>query len=86
MQGLASDKGLFVPDSIPTVTPQELEAWQSLSYVDLAIQVIRKFVQDDQIPLERLTHIVQTSCSAFSTPEVTPVVQVGGHAILVRDK
>ena len=27
MQGLARDRGLFVPDSIPTVTKDQLRAW-----------------------------------------------------------
>lgn len=83
MQGLAHDKGLFVPDSLPTVTPQELEAWRSLSYADLAVKVIAKFVQEDQVPLAKLEDIVKRSCAAFRSEEVTPIVHVGGHAILV---
>jgi threonine synthase len=82
MAGLAEDKGLYVPDSIPTVAPEELEAWRSLSYSDLAVQVIRKFVDEDEVPLEKLTDIVTRSCAAFRSPEVTPIVNVGGHPIL----
>jgi threonine synthase len=84
MQGLAHDKGLFVPDSIPSVSPAELEAWRSLSWPDLAVQVIRKFVQEDQVPLAKLIDIVHRSSAAFRSEEVTPLVHVGGHAILVR--
>jgi threonine synthase len=83
MQGLAHDRGLFVPDSLPPVTPEELEAWRSLSFADLAVNVIAKFVQDDQVPLEKLKDIVHRSCGAFRHPDVTPVKHVGGHAILV---
>ena len=43
MTGLAHDKGLFVPDSYPSVSAEELAAWKSLSYKDLSVQVIRKF-------------------------------------------
>lgn len=84
MQGLAHDRGLFVPDEIPTVSITELQDWRSLSYPDLAVQVLRKFIQDDQVPLHKLQHIVRKSCAAFRHPDVTPVVHVGGHAILVR--
>jgi threonine synthase len=84
MTGLAHDKGLFVPDSYPSVSAEELAAWRSLSYKDLSVQVIRKFVKDDQVPLAKLADIVGRSCDAFRTPEVTPIVEVGGHAILVR--
>ena len=47
MQGLAHDRGLFVPDSMPSVTSGELESWRSLSYPDLAVKVISKFVKED---------------------------------------
>jgi threonine synthase len=83
MQGLASDKGLFVPESIPKVTDSELEAWRSLSFPDLAVQVITKFVQADQIPTSKLRDIVHRSCRTFRHADVTPVVSVGGHAVLV---
>lgn len=84
MQGLAHDRGLFVPDSLPTVTSEELESWRSLSYPDLAVKVIGKFVKSDQVPLAKLQDIVKRSCGAFRTPEVTPVVSINGHYVLVR--
>ena len=83
MQGLARDKGLFVPDEFPAVSAQELQDWRSLSYPDLAVQVIRKFVGEDQVPFEALNDIVHRSCAAFRHEDVTPVIQVGGHAIMV---
>lgn len=83
MQGLAHDKGLFVPDTFPTVSPAELESWRALDFSKLAVQVIRKFVGEDQVPLAKLEDIVGRSCAAFRSPEVTPVVPVGGHYILV---
>jgi len=84
MQGLARDRGLFVPDSIPSVAPKELESWRKLGYADLAVAVIAKFVKPDQVPSPKLREIVHSSCAAFSHKDVTPVVNVGGHAILVR--
>jgi threonine synthase len=83
MTGLAHDKGLFVPDSMPTVSKEELEEWRSLSYPDLAVKVISKFVKEDQVPAEKLEDIIKRSCAAFRHEDVTPVVNVGGHAILV---
>ena len=83
MTGLARDRGLFVPDTIPQVTPEELESWRSLSYPELATNVISKFVQEDQVPADKLKDIVTRSCAAFRHEDVTPVVSVGGHKILV---
>jgi threonine synthase len=84
MQGLAHDRGLFVPDSMPQVSAEELEQWRTLSYADLAVHVIGKFVHDDQVPRDKLEDIVKRSCGAFRHDEVTPLVKVGGHAVLVR--
>ena len=83
MTGLAHDRGLFVPDSLPKVTAEELASWKSLSYNELAVEVIRKFVKEDQVPYEKLKDIVGRSCDSFRTSDVTPVIDVGGHAILV---
>lgn len=82
MTGLAHDRGLFVPDRMPKVSPKELEDWRSLDFSQLAIQVISKFVQEDQVPRAKLEDIVTRSCSAFRHPDVTPIVDVAGHAIL----
>jgi threonine synthase len=84
MQGLAKDRGLFVPDTIPTITPADLQQWRDLSYAEVAVQVIGKFVQDDQVPTSVLRDIVTKSCAAFASPDVTPLVAVHGHSILVR--
>ncbi|MFZ6817360.1 threonine synthase [Undibacterium sp. Ji22W] len=44
--GLAPDGGLYLPKSNPQVTADELNAWRSLSYAELAFEVLRKFATD----------------------------------------
>ncbi|MBC3872154.1 threonine synthase [Undibacterium flavidum] len=44
--GLAPDGGLYLPKSYPQVTNEELNAWRSLSYAELAFEVLRKFATD----------------------------------------
>ncbi len=46
LSGLASDGGLYVPASYPTVAAEELNSWRAYSYADLASAVIGKFVDD----------------------------------------
>lgn len=82
MRGLAHDRGLFVPDELPQVTVDEIESWRCLSYADLAVEVIAKFVKEDQVPRANLEDIVKRSCAAFRSKDVTPVIEVGGHAVL----
>lgn len=82
MRGLAHDRGLFVPDSFPTVSSVELESWRELNYANLATEVIAKFVCDDEVPKDVLRDIVTRSCNAFRVEEVTPLVKLDGHYIL----
>lgn len=84
MRGLAHDRGLFVPDSLPPVSPEELEGWRGLGYAELATEVIAKFVKDDEVPRDVLAGIVRRSCAAFRSEEVTPLAKVNGHYVLVR--
>ena len=45
-QGLACDGGLFVPDTIPTLTKEEILDYASLSYPELAATILSKFLTD----------------------------------------
>ena len=80
MMGLASDGGLLLPQSYPTVTREQLEAWRALSYPELAFEVISRFVDD--IPASDLKPLVERSYATFTHPDVTPVVKQDGVYIL----
>lgn len=45
-QGLASDGGLFVPDSIPCVTNEEIMELTKKSYPEIAATILSKFLSD----------------------------------------
>lgn len=42
LQGLGTDRGLLVPQRIPTFTPEELESWRGLPFDKLANKVCRR--------------------------------------------
>ena len=44
LAGLASDGGLYVPESWPSFSTQDIAALNGLSYVDTAVAVMRPFV------------------------------------------
>ena len=45
-KGLASDGGLFVPDSLPTISKEEIEKMCGMSYPERAATVLSKFLTD----------------------------------------
>jgi threonine synthase len=73
LEGLAPDGGLCMPESIPRLTANELEAMRSLSYADLAFEIIGRFIDD--IPTEDLRSIINRTYTeeVFGTADITPV-------------
>jgi len=78
MTGLARDGGLLLPDVIPNVSG-ELAAWRSLSYTDLAFEIMRLYAD---IPEADLRNLIERSYASFRHPDVTPVRSVGDLYIL----
>ncbi len=64
LEGLAPDGGLYVPQSYPIVTTQELDRWRSLSYAELALEILTKFADD----------IAETDLRALVEKTYTPAV------------
>ena len=64
MTGLARDGGLLLPESFPQVAGK-LDAWSSLSYSELAFEVMKPFVDIADTDLKRM---VDRSYATFSDP------------------
>lgn len=47
LQGLAPDKGLYMPQTIPTFTPDEIESFTNKEYYEIACAVFSKFLRND---------------------------------------
>src|SRR5476649_2390247 len=82
--GLAKDGGLYLPAEYPRVTAQELTAWRSLSYADLAYEILRKFSDDisdeDLRALTRRTYTANTYSNVRhheSASQITPLKTLG---------
>ena len=73
---LAPDGGLYVPESLPTYSREQIAAWSSLSYTELAFEIVQPFVAGS-IPDADLKAIIDDSYSDFRHPAVAPLVQLG---------
>ncbi|WPL15954.1 Threonine synthase [Thiorhodovibrio winogradskyi] len=81
MMGLATDGGLLVPESLPRVSAEQLQAWSRLGFQDLACAVMQPFVGEDLSAAE-LKDLVARSYANFDHPEITPLAQAGERRIL----
>ncbi|MDE1184410.1 threonine synthase [Paraburkholderia sp.] len=82
--GLAKDGGLYLPAEYPRVTADELSRWRTLSYADLAFEILSKFAgdipADDLRELTRRTYTAATYCNVRddeSASQITPLKTLG---------
>lgn len=74
--GLAKDKGLYVPESIPTMTMTEIEKLRDMSYSEMAYEVISKFVGPQDVERDALKDIINRSFATFRDKDVTPCLKM----------
>ncbi|WP_370981484.1 threonine synthase [Agaribacterium sp. ZY112] len=76
LTGLASDGGLYVPETIPEFSQEEIASWAGLSYQELALKVMSSFVAGS-IPEADLKDLIDRSYSTFRHQAIVPMVQTG---------
>jgi len=76
LAGLASDGGLYVPESLPTFSRDEIASWAGLSYAELAFKVIKPFV-DDCINDADLRRMIDETYAGFNHSAVAPLKELG---------
>jgi threonine synthase len=76
LTGLASDGGLYVPESLPAFTPAEIAGMAGLDYPQLAQKIITPFV-GDCIPADDLNAILEETYAEFRHDAVAPMIQIG---------
>ncbi len=75
--GLAPDGGLYLPESYPAISGDDLSAWRALSYADLAFAILSRFIDD--IPADDLHAI----CHKTYTPQVYRNTREGSDAAAI---
>ncbi|MCB1690025.1 MAG: threonine synthase [Halioglobus sp.] len=78
LTGLASDGGLYVPESLPKFSPEDIAGMAALDYPQLAQKIIAPFV-DDCIPADDLRGIIEDTYAEFRHNAVAPMVQIGAN-------
>src|SRR5215469_15596725 len=84
LDALAPDGGLAVPESYPPFSRQDLARLRSLSYPELALEILSRYADD--IPRAELKRIVDRTYTAtvFGSADITPVVTLERGLHLLR--
>lgn len=83
LAGLASDGGLYVPETIPTFSAAEIASMQALSYPELAYTIISRFTGDSIAP-ETLEKMIAESYKTFRHAAVAPLKQLDAHSFVLE--
>jgi len=81
IKGLADDGGLFLPEKDCKFDEKDLSKLQSMSYYELATEIVHKFT-GDFIEKDNLYELVKKSYSSFRSEEVVKLRKVGNFNIL----
>ena len=81
IKGLADDGGLFLPEKDYKFDEKDLSKLQSMSYYELATEIVYKFT-GDFIEKDNLYELVKKSYSSFRSEEVVKLRKVGNFNIL----
>ncbi|XP_037608336.1 threonine synthase-like 2 isoform X1 [Sebastes umbrosus] len=76
LSGYAPDGGMFMPESVPVLSPDTLRAWRGLTYTKLVVEVASLFIPTQLIPREDLEVLVGEALSGFSVPEVVTIARL----------
>lgn len=75
--GYASDGGLYVPESMPKLSKEELKSLSELSYPDLLKRLLPYFIDSEEASESELSAIVDKAFARFDIPEVLKIASPG---------
>ncbi len=83
LRGLAPDGGLYVPESIPRLSAEEISGMAGKSYQELACWILEKYLED--FTREEIAACVAGAYSDnFDTPEIAPLVRLNGREYILE--
>jgi len=83
LAGLARDGGLYVPESWPQLTLEEIGGFAGRPYAEVAVEVIRPFV-GDVIATVELSRMAREAYGSFRHPAVVPITQLGVSTFMLE--
>ncbi len=87
LAGLAPDGGLYVPESWPRFSADDIAGLEGLSYAELAVRIMTPFL-GDALPADGFAAMAEAAYGAssgvFAHPDVTPLVQLGDNEWLLE--
>lgn len=86
LAGLAPDGGLYVPEEYPQITWSDIEKMRGWSYQRIALFVLSKFINPEDIPAKDLRYIIEHAYSAraFGSFNIVPIQPIADRIAILR--
>lgn len=84
LKGLASDGGLFIPSKVPQLPADFVNTWKDLSFVELAFNIMRLYIESSEISDVELKELINKSYSTFRHEDVTPIEKIHDKLYLLE--
>jgi threonine synthase len=82
-EGLASDGGLYIPESWPSLSKDMIDSFSSMTYQEIAYEVISPYI-DSSLTEKNLKDIIDKSYACFDNPEITPLKKLNNEHYLLE--
>jgi len=83
MTGLARDGGLYVPDTVPTLSHADIAAMAGLPYEEIAFRVMRPYL-GDTFTDDEFKGLIARAYAGFGHAARAPLVQLGPNHFLLE--
>ena len=83
LTGLARDGGLYLPETWPTFSPDEITAMKGMSYEDVAVKVMLPYVEG-AVDEADLVKIVKETYAVFEGEDPAPIKQLGENEYVLE--
>ncbi|MBQ8295246.1 MAG: threonine synthase [Clostridia bacterium] len=83
VQGLAKNGGLYVPETFPTVTAEEMTAMMEMNYPERAALVLGKYLADD-LGADFLKEVCEKAYATFEGDDPVPLVKIDGELYVLE--
>ncbi len=83
LAGLARDGGLYVPETWPRLTPDEIAAFAGLPFSQIAVSIMDRFA-GEAIARRDLSRMAEEAYATFGHAAVTPLVQVDAETFILE--
>src|SRR5579883_2339300 len=83
LAGLAPDGGLYLPESWPQLSQDEIAGFKGRRYQDAAFAILSRFTQGSFDDAE-LKEAIAAAYADFDAPEIAPLVEIGENRFLLE--